>query len=119
MDLGDFVPQECTIAFRISGREYKFRFVEAHVDEVFQIIAAEQDAKTLADVHRSHRNVVTTFLARHIVKGDPEQLREDLNTVPYTPSEDGRLSIAKLWGICRMRVKKKEDGDGLDLLEIR
>lgn len=117
MDLGDFVPQECTMRFSISGREYRIRSVEAHVDEVFSIIAAEQNAKTLEEVQSSHRSIVAKFLSRHVVEGDPEQLRKDLDTVPYAPGPDGRLSIARLWVIIRMRVKKKESGADLEILE--
>lgn len=117
MDLGDFVPQECTMRFSISGREYRFRFVEAHVDEVFLLISAEQEAKTVEEVQRSHRNVVAIFLSRYLVEGDPEQFRKDLDTVPYVPGVNGRLSIARLFAIIRMRVKKNESGDDLEILE--
>ncbi len=117
MDLGDFVPQECSMRFKINENEYRFRFVEAHVDEVFAIIAAEQESKNLKEAQESHRRVVLQFLLRHIYHGDPEQLRIDLESVPYTPSGDGRLSIARLWVILRKRVKKKEPGDDLEIVE--
>ncbi len=113
MDLGDFVPEECTLRFSINGREYIFDIGETTVDEVFRIIASEQEAKTLQDVQESKRSVVKKFLLNHLIGGESaESLRENIALVPHEEQE-GRLSINQLFDLIQKRVKKKQSGGDL------
>lgn len=104
IDLGDFTPEVFTLFFSIAGRNYEFSYEEAKVDEVFQLIAEKQTDNSEEMMER-RREIVYVFLSRHIKQGEPEQFKEDLDTVPYFSTKDG-LDIDTIYNSLLSRVKK-------------
>lgn len=109
MDLPDFIPEEYKLNFSISGHKYRVEYEEAHVDEVLKMMMLGQEGEEDTDYLERQRKTVTEFLTKHCKEGDKDQLKKDLNKVPYTSKRDS-LSILQLLSKINMRdTKKKED----------
>lgn len=103
MDLGDFVPESYTVRFAIADREYVFDFAEATVHEVLTLVA---DRAQCDDFIARAQSMVFSFLKKHITKGDVEELKHDLASVPYK-SKHGDLDLEGILNALNKRFKKK------------
>src|SRR4051812_1065254 len=106
MDIEDFVPEEYEMPIKINGHSYRFKWDEAHVDEVLQMILNPK----VDDQIGNQRHTVTTFLQNHLIEGEKVQFAIDISRVPYQSKREG-LSIIKLMDAINGRVKKKESGE--------
>jgi len=108
VDLGDFIPKTFKIRFSIEGREYRFEFGEATVDDVLKLLLEGGKEDTMQEARR----ITAEFLVKHAPEGtDREQLKKDLELVPYQ-SQRGELDISKLYTVIRQRYQKKDLGAG-------
>lgn len=111
MDLGDFIPEEYTLRFKIREHSYEVCYAEATVDEVFRMIV-DNPPESAGGMMEKRREIVLGFLCGHLKKGDAEQLKKDMVDVPYTSLREG-LDIQTLYARLTSRVKKNaESGDG-------
>ncbi len=110
VDLPDFIPEEYTVRFSICGRSYEASYAEATVDEVLVLMAETQESELVGGARVvARRKVVETFLPKHLVAGEPDQLVSDLKLVPYS-SQRGSLDIFTLYNQLTERYRKKDLG---------
>lgn len=106
MDLGDFVPEEYEFGFAIQKEKYRFKYAEASVDDVLRLLLNRDEKE---DHIATARRVVSVFLSKVCVEGDPEKLRKGLELLPYKSAREG-LDIQTLYNTINSRVKKNDLG---------